>query len=243
MAELVQELNVHVQENAGGDYRTATSFGLPGRGTGRAKYANTDYDIGVRVYDDLSVQARVNGSFVSNVLKNRYSVIFLLNPSDFRFSSGNNSKPSYPGTATVMGATDIDVDSGGAGSGETAEFRWNIDSGWKACGHLWDFGASDTGVDGYLWVGGTGDYPVNDPVYPVPVKITVPGFMKYLGYYPWARYQDAKWKSCNRDGGSLTLRRSGEWGDVRNSERDHSVDRAHFYGGNKWNSCLEIGEK
>ena len=67
--------------------------------------------------------------------------------------------------------------------------------------------------------------------------------MKYLGYYPWARYQDAKWKSCNRDGGSLTLRRSGEWGDVRNSERDHSVDRAHFYGGNKWNSCLEIGEK
>ncbi len=29
----------------------------------------------------------------------------------------------------------------------------------------------------------------------------------------------------------------------RNTERDHSVDRAHVYGGNKWNSCLEIGEK
>lgn len=96
MAELVQELSVHVQENAGGDYRNPTSFGLPGRGTGRAKYANTNYNIDVRVYDDLSVQARVSGSLVSNVLKNRYSTIFVLNPSDFRFSIGNNSKPSYP---------------------------------------------------------------------------------------------------------------------------------------------------
>lgn len=243
MAELVQELSVHVAESAGSDYRTPTSFGLPGRDGGRAKYTNTDYTIGVRVYDDLTVQARVNGSFVSNVLKNTYSVIFLLNPSDFRFSSGSNSKPSYPSTATVMGTADVDVDSGGAGTGETAEFRWNIDSGWKSCGHLWDFGASDTGIDGYLWVGGTGDYPVDDPVYPVPVRITVPGFMKYLGYYPWARYQDAKWKSCNRDGGSLTQVRNGTYADVRNSERDHSVDRAFYYGNGQWNSCLEIGER
>lgn len=242
MAELVQELSVPVRENAGSNYRTPTSFGLPGYGTGRAKYCHTNYTIGIRVYDDLSVQARINGSFTSIVLKANYPVAFVLNPSDFRFSL-SDSNLTYPSTATLMGSAIIDVDSGGSGTGETTEFVWNLDSGWKNVGHLWDFGASDTGLDGYLWVGGTGTYTLTDPVYPVPVRITVPGFLKYLGYYPWARYGDGKYKSCNRDGGSLMQVHSGAYADVRNSERDHSVDRAFYYGGGKWNSCLEIGAK
>ena len=142
-----------------------------------------------------------------------------------------------------MGSANIDVDSGGSGTGETGEFVWNLDSDWKNAGHLWEFGASDTGLDGYMWVGGTGTYTLTDPVYPVPVRITVPGFLKYLGYYPWARYGDGKYKSCNRDGGSLMQVRDGAYADVRNSERDHSVDRAFYYGGGKWNSCPEIGAK
>lgn len=242
MAELVQELSVTVREDAGGDYRTPTSFGLPGYGTGHAKYCHTNYTLGIRVYDDLSVQTRINGSFTCNVLKSNYPVAFVLNPSDFRFTlSGNNL--TYPSTATLMGSADIDVDSGGSGTGETAEFVWNLDSDWKSVGHLWDFGASDTGLDGYLWVGGTGTYTLTDPVYPVPVRVTVPGFLKYLGYYPWARHGDGKYKSCNRDGGSLMQVRGGAYADVRNSERDHSVDRAFYYEDGKWNSCSEIGAK
>ena len=242
MAELVQELSVHVQESAGSDYRTPTSFGLPGYGTGRAKYANTDYTVALRIYDDLSVSARVNGSFTSNVLKNLYPVTFVLNPKAFTFTT-QDKHIHWPSTATEMSSADIDVGSGESESGETAEFKWNIDSGWKGVGHLWDFGASDTGLDGYLWVGGTGTYTLDDPVYPTPVRITVPGFMRYLGYYPWARYGDGAYKSCNRDGGSLMQVRGGTYADVRNSERDHSVDRAFYYGGGKWNSCLEIGAK
>jgi hypothetical protein len=242
MAELVQELSVPVREDAGGDYRNPTSFGLPGYGTGHAKYCHTNYTIGIHVYEDLSVQTRINGSFTCNVLKADYPVAFVLNPSDFRFTlSGSNL--TYPSTATLMGSTIINVDPGGSGTGETADFVWNLDSGWKNVGHLWDFGASDTGLDGYLWVGGTGTYTVTDPVYPVPVRITVPGFLKYLGYYPWARYGDGKYKSCNRAGGSLMQVRAGAYADVRNSERDHSVDRAFYYTGGKWNSCLEIGAK
>lgn len=237
MAELVQELSVHVAESAGGDYRTPTSFGLPGFGTGRAKYCNTDYTVSLKVYDDLSVQARVNGTFTAQVLVNLYPVAFVINPSDFRFSI-DGGRLTYPSTATQMASADINVNGDGTGP-----FSWSFDSGFKFVGHLWDFGASDMGTDGYLWASGTGTYQLDAPVYPVPVRITVPGFMKYLGYYPWARYQDAKWKSCNRDGGSLTQRRSGEWADVRNSERDHSVDRAFYRRGDKWNSCLEIGEK
>lgn len=242
MAELVQELSVHVRESAGSDYRAATSFGLPGYGTGRAKYCNTDYTVALHIYDDLSVQAKVDGTFTSNVLKAVYPVALVLNTSDFRFSlSGGHL--SYPSSATEMATANIDVDSGGSGTGETAEFRWNVATGWKSVGHLWDFGASDTGLDGYLWVGGTGTYTLDDPVYPVPVRITVPGFMRYLGYYPWARYGDGTYKSCNRNGGSLMQVRGGAYADVRNSERDHSVDRAFYYEGGKWNSCLEIGAK
>lgn len=242
MAELVQEISVKVKEDAGSSYGNATSFGLPGQGTGHAKYVNTDYTVGVRVYDDLSVQLRINGSFTATVLKNVYRVAFVANPSDFRFSLSGGSL-HYPDSATVMQTGAVDVDSKNAGTGEMGTFDWTFDSGWKACGHLWDFGASDQGLDGYLWVGGTGLYAVDDPVYPVPVRVTVPGFMKYLGYYPWARYGDGMYRSCNRDGGSLMQVRSGAYADVRNSERDHSVDRAFYYSGGKWNSCLEIGEK
>lgn len=242
MAELVQELSVHVQESAGDDNQTQTSFGLPGSGTGHAKYCNTDYYVDVHVYDDLSVQAKVHGSFTATVLANNYEVAFVLNPAAFEFSY-DDGHLAYPGGATVMATGDVDANKAAAGTGDMGDFVWDIDSGFLAVGHLWDFGASDTGTDGYLWVGGTGTYPLDDILYPVPVRITVPGFMKYLGYYPWARYGDGKYKSCNRTGGSLMQVRGGAYADVRNSERDHSVDRAFYYGGGKWNSCLKIGEE
>lgn len=242
MAELVQELSVHVQESAGSDYRTATSFGLPGYGTGRAKFCNTDYYVELHVYDDLSVQGRAHGTFTTQALDNDYPVAFVLNPQNFSFSL-SNSHLTYPSSATLMASATIIVGTGQSSSGNTSAFTWTFDSGWKAVGNLADFGASDTGTDGYLWVGGTGTYTLDSPIYPAPVRVTVPGFMKYLGYYPWARYGDGKYKSCNRDGGSLMQVRAGAYADVRNSERDHSVDRAFYYGGGKWNSCLEIGDK
>lgn len=235
MAALIQETSAHVVESAGSDYRSPTSFGLPGYGTGRAKFTNTDYTVYVRVYEDLSVQVRCAGTFTCpDVLANYYPSILVTNPSAFSFSvSGGHL--SYPASASVMAEANIDANSGA--------YTWTFDSGWKDAGKLTDYGGSDTGTDGYIYVGGTGTYQLDDPVYPTPVRVTVPGFLKYLGFYPWARYGDGVYKSCNRTGGSLTLRRGSIWRDVRNNDKDHSVDQAHYRQGNAWVHCKEIGQK
>lgn len=235
MAALIQETSAHVVESAGSDYRSPTSFGLPGYGTGRAKFTNTDYTVYVRVYEDLSVQVRCAGTFTCpDVLANDYPSILVTNPANFAFSvSGGHL--SYPSSASVMAEADIDANS--------SSYTWGFDSGWKAAGKLTDYGGSDTGTDGYIYVGGTGTYQLDDPVYPTPVRVTVPGFLKYLGFYPWARYGDGAYKSCNRAGGSLTLRKDGIWRDVRNNDKDHSVDQAHYRAGGAWQSCKEIGSK
>lgn len=241
MAALIQETSAHVVESAGSDYHSPTSFGLPGYGTGHAKFANTDYTVYVRVYEDLSVQVRCAGTFsCSYVLSNNYPSILVTNPSNFSFSiSGGHL--TYPSSASVMAEARIVV---GTEIDEThGAYTWTFDSGWSAAGQLTDYGGTDTGTDGYIYVGGTGTYQLDEPVYPSPVRVTVPGFLKYLGFYPWARYGDGTYKSCNRNGGSLTLRKDGIWRDVRNNDRDHSVDQAHYRANDAWLSCKEIGTK
>ncbi len=239
MANLVDEIEVHIQESAGSDYRSNTSFGLAGQGTGRAKFCDTDYYQQVRVYDDLSVQLRSHGRlYCPSVLPAIYDCQWATCPQDFSWVLDDTShlQPSSSLAARPIRNHSVDATS--------TVFDWpDMDTGWYEAGHLWDYGASDTGTDGYMWVSGTTEYRVDDPVAPVPVRVTVPGFMRYMGYYPWARCIDGTYKSCNRDGGSLTVRRSGSWGDCRNNEKDHSVDKAHYYTGGTWKYCPEIGAK
>lgn len=240
MAEVVQELTKHVEESSGSDFRTNTSFGLPGYGTGHAKFCNTNYDVQLRVYDDLSVQCRVHGQFTCpNVLNNHYDSVLVICPAAWKWSY-SSGHIVIPDKGTQMASARITVGTGVEGSGSSS-YTWDFDSGWKSIGKLTDFGGSDTGVDGSVWVSGTCTYEVTDPVYPTPVKVTVPGFLRYLGFHPWARYQDGQFKSCNRTGGNLQIYKGSAYRDIYNSERDSSVDQAHYYKSGAWASCPKIG--
>lgn len=238
MATLVDEIEVHIVEDAGDDFRTNTSFGLPGQGTGRAKFCDTNYYQQVRVYDDMSVQLRTHGNFhCDSVLSNLYDIQWATCGHDFRWATDSTGILAPTDSSAIRPVRDYRVDA------TSTVFDLNLDTGWYAAGTLLDYGASDTGTDGYMWTSGTGDYVVDDPVAPIPVKVTVPGFMRYLGYFPWARCIDGTYKSCDRSGGSLNVHRGGAWGECRNSSRDHTVDKAHYYKSGAWQSCPQIGEK
>ena len=233
MPTLIQEVSKHVVESSGSDFRTNTSFGLPGNNGGHAKFCNTDYTVTVRVYDDLSVTCRVAGTFhCPSVLANIYESILKVCPDNWvwKLAGGHLTAPA---NAITMATATIDASS--------TVYTWTFDSGFKAIGSLSKFHGSDTGTDGYLYVSGTGTYVVDDPVYPDPERITVPGFLKYLGYFPWSRYQDGQFKSCNRTSGHLGKRNGSIWRDVRNNEKDHSVDQAHYYKSGAWVFCPKTG--
>lgn len=241
MADIVQKISTHVVEDSGADFRNNTSFGLPGYGTGRAKFMDTDYYVDIHVYDDRTVQARLHGNFHGDsVLNGSYPSILLVNPNSWSWSYANN-RPVIPASAKQVAYNpDIIVGSGVEGSGSST-YDWTFDSGWVAIGNLSDFHGSDEGQDGYLYVSGTATYRVDDPVYPVPVRIPIPGFLKYLGYYPWCRYQDGAFKSCNRVGGRLAAHKGSTWSDILNNDRNHSLDQAHYYSGGQWVRAPKIG--
>lgn len=54
-----------------------------------------------------------------------------------------------------------------------------------------------------------------------------------LPYYPWAIRKSGSWKSCNRDGGSLQIRK-GSWQDVLNYQSDTGDSDAHYRDGSTW---------
>lgn len=233
MAALIQEISKNVVESAGSDYHTNTSFGLPGNLGGHAKFCNTNYTVDIRVYDDLSVQCRTHGNFhCGSVLANHYPSILYVNKDDWNWKYTDGALVA-PASAISMASARIDATS--------TVYDWTFDSGWKSIGKLTDFHGSDQGTDGYLYVSGTGTYSVDDPLYPDPERITIPGFLKYLGYFPWSRYQDGAFKSCNRNGGHLGMWNGSIWRDVRNNEKDPSVDKAHYYRSGAWHSCPKIG--
>lgn len=241
MANLVQEIDVPVVEDSGtstpGGVGNRTSMGLPGSGGQTPRYCNTNYHVQVHVYDDLSVQVRTYGTFTApNIIASDYPVIFIMNARSFGWSYAGGRIVIPDGSRTMAQATIVTVPATGRG-----DFTWNFDSGWIDAGKLTDYGGNDENTDGYLYVSGTGTYSVTNPIYPVPVRITVPGFLKYLGYFPWERFQDGEYKSCNRSGGHLGKWDGSKWRDIRNNDRDHSVDQAHYYSGGRWVRAPKIG--
>lgn len=116
-------------------------------------------------------------------------------------------------------------------------------SGYMRAGLLTDFHGNDQNQDGYLYLGGTGTYSVNDPIYPDPIRITIPGFMAFLDYYPFAVRKSGQWMSCNREGGSTTIRKSGSWRDVKNVAVGEGNDNAFILSGGAWSVAPEIGAK
>lgn len=63
---------------------------------------------------------------------------------------------------------------------------------------------------------------------PVSVDVTT-----LLAYYPWAIRKSGSWKSCNRDGGHLRIRK-GSWRDVLNYQSSTGDNDAHYRDGSAW---------
>ena len=115
-------------------------------------------------------------------------------------------------------------------------------NGFRYAGQLTEFGASTSDVDGLMYVSGTGTYDMTNPVYPDPVAITVPGFLEYLDYFPFAVNHDG-WASCNRAGGHTQQFANGAWVDRKNVAQGTGTNHAHYWDGGAWKLCPEIGAK
>ena len=241
MANIVQEISVHVVEDSGtssaGAVGKPTSIGLPGSGGQAPRYCNTNYYVDVRVYDDLGVSVRLHGNAnAANIIAGDYHTIIVQAPHSGSWSYTGSTLVRPSGSRDMASATVWTNPATGRG-----DYNWDFDSGWQSAGKLTDYGGNDENTDGYMYISGTCDYTVTNPIYPAPVRITVPGFLKFLGYFPWERFQDNEYKSCNRSGGHLGLGNGSIWRDIRNNDRDHSADKAHYYKGSKWVRAPKIG--
>lgn len=63
-----------------------------------------------------------------------------------------------------------------------------------------------------------------------------------LPYYPGAIRKSGKWMSANRSGGSLKIRKSGSWRDVKNYEDGSSV-QGFIRKSGSWTKAAKIGER
>lgn len=241
MAQLRGHEVVHVQQNSG---TPPTCFALPGAGGIAASWSNTNFDVHVAVYDDLSVYVGLNGNVNDSVVPNTYPVKMCVDENDWnwQWSGGELVGPSGSWKGSVV-------------VGSNRSFVWNFScgspnadnsngagSGYVYVGQLDTFHGSSTGQDGYLYLSGTGAYEVDDPIYPDPVRITIPGFMQYLDYFPWAT-QDNGWKSCNRTGGFVQSYKDGSWQDRKNVAVGTGNNTVYRYDGSAWQVCPEIGDK
>lgn len=238
MAKLRGSVNVRIDQDASSG---TTCFGLPGYGGLKASMSNCHFNVIVAVYDDLSVYVGINGHVTDNVNPNIYASKMCVSPNDWNWV--------YDGTHLVgPGASwDADIDA------SDRNYDWTFScgnpaqnspagSGYIYAGKLDQFHGTGTGKDGYLYLGGTGSYEVDDPIYPDPVRITVPGIMQYLDYFPWARRSGSSWASCNRSGGYMQSYRGG-WTDRKNVAVGSGTNTVFRFDGANWVICPEIGDK
>ena len=171
MANLVKSYTTPISQAAGSP---PTCFGLPGSQGGNAAWMNVDLTLTAAVYDDYSVAIKVTGTISkSGLLASDYPSVLVANANNWAwgYSGGSIVIPSSAGT---LASETIVVANEGSGRGT---YTWTLNTGLVPVGKLQDFGGSASGVDGVVWVSGTGTYSVNDPIYPTPVAITIPGFL------------------------------------------------------------------
>lgn len=241
MPTVVAQVSASINQDASSNYGTGvppTCFGLPGSGGYQASYCTVNLNITCKAMDNGHLYLDCNGSITQKVIANSgYTYTFGCRNANWAWGGNPLTPPSgychiQDGTVTVT----ADGTPGGRG-----QFTINISKTDVDLGPLSDWGASITGQDGVIWFSGTGTYTVNDPIYPVPVAITVPGFIQLFDYYPFAVRKNGAWKSCNRSGGSTTIRKSGSWRDVKNSRQDSSGSQAFLRSGSAWAVAPEIG--
>lgn len=213
----------------------ATIFGLPGYGTGNPTLCNVNLTVTVHCWDDATATMDIAGSITHpDLLSETYDVALYICPHDWDWT-WSSSGPNTPSGGFQVATGQVIVGSGV--SGGRGSFTWNINVSGVYIGNIANYGASSTGDDGICWFSGTGTYNVTDPIYPDPMPITIPGFLAYLDYFPWASYEN-EWASCNRSGGYVQSY-SGEWIDKKNTQSG-DASTVHYYS-DGWVVCPEIG--
>lgn len=243
-----------------------TCFALPGTSGVNPSMSSVHMDVLVAVYDDYSVYVGFNGEISDPVLKGAYESVMIISSSYFRFTWQNGKVVAIGNRTHGEKRASVDATDGAASNapswaagrpawstaGDAGWFRWRFScsdpgqnspgSGYTYVGKMQDFGASAQGHDGILYIGGTGDYEMTNPTYPNPVPITIPGFMEFLDYFPFAIRKSGTMQSCNRDGGSVKIRESGSWRDVKNvAVGDSSKNKAFVRKADQWAVAPKIG--
>ena len=269
MAKLVGFKNVRIDQKGwdeAGNRTTVTCFALPGSGTINPSMSSVHMNVLVAVYDDYSVYIGFRGEISDPVIAETYSSVMIVSSSNFYFAWQNDKVVAIGNSTRGEKRADVDATNGAgsnapewangrpawSGSGAAGWYRWIFNcadpgqdspgDGYIYVGKMQDFGASAQGKDGVLYVGGTGDYSMNKPTYPSPVSIVIPGFMEFLDYFPFAIRKSGTMQSCNRNGGSVKIRKSGSWRDVKNvAVGDSSKNKAFVRKSNQWAVAPKIG--
>lgn len=269
MAKLVGFKNVRIDQagwDEAGNQSTVTCFALPGTGGIKPSMSSVHMNVLVAVYDDYSVYVGFRGEISDPVIAEMYPCVMIVSSSDFHFAwqggkvvaVGNNTRGELRANVDATNGAGSNAPSWAGGrpawsaSGTPGWFRWFFNctdpgqdspgSGYIYVGKMQDFGASAQGKDGVLFVGGTGDYEMSNPVYADPLPITIPGFMEFLDYFPFALRKSGVMQSCNRNGGSVKIRKSGSWRDVKNvAVGDSSKNKAFVRKSGQWSVVPKIG--
>lgn len=240
MPNVMAQVSARIDQDAP-NYGTnvpATCFGLPGSGTRKASYCNVHLAITCKAMDNGHLYLDCSGTIDQKVNPNSgYTYTFGCRNADWAWE-GNPITPPAGYYHIQDGSVDVVADGtpGGRGQFQIDIAKTNIDLGL-----LSDWGASVTGNDGIIWFSGTGTYKLNDPLYPDPVPITVPGFVQLFDYYPFAVYKDGQWMSCNRSGGGSYIYKDNVWRDLKNSRTSDAQSDAHYYNGSAWVRTPMIG--
>lgn len=267
MAKIVGYNRTHIVSGTYGNKRDPSCSGVPGAGLPAAYiYANLYLCLAVDENGFLYV-APADGSVkqknMSDNEANTWYCYFVARPDDFTltFNSGTNLWDRmeqikdeigyFNKTLWMKGQTGFETLLGESSFGSVSKPSDTSDlKGFtKLSFDINDIHKEVTEVDGvkktvgtvYLCIpicyNGTPDAPITLRS----VSFTV-SMEELLPYYPGAIRKSGKWMSANRSGGSLKIRKSGSWRDVKNYEDGSSV-QGFIRKSGSWTKAAKIGER